>query len=60
MSHREEGVNLVLSNFLLLFSFIVAFFSFENVLFPYWAVFRAGAFGFLASGFPSWGLQSGM
>ena len=53
--------NLVLSNLLLsLFSFIVVFFSFESFLFPYWAVFPAGAFGFLASGSPSWGLQCGM
>ena len=29
-----------------LFSFIVVFFSFKSVLFPYWAVFPAGAFGF--------------
>ena len=40
--------------------FIVAFFSFRSFLFPYWAVFLAGAFRFLASGSPSWGLQSGM
>ena len=53
--------NLLLSNFLLLLpSFIVALFSFQNFLFPYWAVFPAGAFGFLASSSPSWGLQSGM
>ena len=44
---------------LLLFSFIIVFFSFESFLFPYWAVFPNGAFGFLASGSPSWGLQSG-
>ena len=53
--------NLVFSNFLLLlFSFIVVFFSFESCLFPYWAVFPVGAFRFLASGSPSWGLQFGM
>ena len=53
--------NSVLSNFLLLlFGFIVAFFSFSSFLSTYWAVFPAGAFGFLASGFPSWGLQSGI
>ena len=53
--------NLLLSNFLLLFlSFIVVVFSFQNFLFPYWAVFPAGAFGFLASSSPSWGFQSGM
>ena len=52
--------NLLLSNFLLLLSFIVVLFSFQNFFFPYWAVFPAGAFGFLASSSPSWGLQSGM
>ena len=53
--------NLVLSHFLLLLlSFIVVVFSFQNFLFPYWAVFPAGAFGFLVSSSPSWGLQSGM
>ena len=59
--------NLLLSNFLLLLlGFIVVvffflfFFSFQYFLFPYWAVFPAGAFGFLASSSPSWGLQSGM
>ena len=54
--------NLVLSNLLLLllFSFIVVFFSFESFLFPYWVVFPAGAFRFLAFGSPSWGLQSGI
>ena len=31
-----------------------------SFLFPYWAVFPAGAYGFLASVSPSWGLQSGM
>ena len=41
-------------------SFVVGVFSFQNFLFPYWAVFPAGAFGFLASSSPSWGLQSGM
>ena len=52
--------NLLLSNFLLLLSFIVVVFSFQNFLFPYWAVFPAGVFGSLASSSPSWGLQSGM
>ena len=55
--------NLLLSNFLLLllgFIVVVFFFSFQDFLFPYWAVFPAGAFGFLASSSPSWGLQSGM
>ena len=56
--------NLLLSNFLLLLlGFIVVvffFFFFQDFLFPYWAVFPAGAFGFLASSSPSWGLQSGM
>ena len=53
--------NLLLSNFLLLLlSFIVVLFSFKNFIFPYWAVFPAGAFGFLVSSSPSWGLQSGM
>ena len=53
--------NLLLINFLLLLlSFIAVVFSFQNFLFPYWAVFPAGAFGFLASSSPSWGLQSGM
>ena len=57
--------NLLLSNFLLLLlGFIVVvypvFFFSQDFLFPYWAVFPAGAFGFLASSSPSWGLQSGM
>ena len=55
--------NLLLSNFLLLllgFTIVVFFFSFQDFLFPYWAVFPDGAFGFLASSSPSWGLQSGM
>ena len=56
--------NLLLLNFLLLllgFIVVVFFFlSFQDFLFPYWAVFPAGAFGFLASSSPSWGLQSGM
>ena len=39
--------NLLLSNFLLLLlSFIMVVFSFQNFLFPYWAVFPAGASGF--------------
>ena len=46
--------------FILFFSFIVVFFSFESFLFPYWAVFPAEASWFLASGSPSWGLQSGI
>ena len=51
--------NLLLSNFLLLLlGFIVVFFfSFQDFLFPYLAVFPAGAFGFLASSSPSWGLS---
>ena len=53
----SAAVKLVLSHFLLLFSFIVVFFSLESFLFPYWAVFPVGDFGFLASGSPSWGLQ---
>ena len=40
--------------------FIVVFFSFRSFLFPYSAVFPAGAFGVLAFGPRSWGLQSGM
>ena len=52
--------NLVLSSFLLLFGFITLYFSLKSFLFPYWAVFPAGAFGFSASGSPSWGLQSGI
>ena len=59
--------NLLLSNFsLLLLGFIVVvfyflfFFSFQYFLFPYWAVFPAGAFGFLASSSPGSGLQPGM
>ena len=52
--------NLLLSNLSLLLSFIIVVFSFQIFLFPYWAVFPAGAFGFLASSSPTWGLQSGM
>ena len=52
--------NLLLSNFLLLllgfivvvFFFYLFFFSFQYFLFPYWAVFPAGAFGFLALALP--------
>ena len=43
---------------LLLFGFIVVFFSLESFLFPDWAVFSAGAFEFLVSptqlGFAVW------
>ena len=52
-----------LSSFIKLFVVVVCFivfFSFCSFLFPYWAVFPAGAFGFLAFGPPSWGLMSEM
>ena len=40
---------------------IASYFAFQKELCsPCWAVFPAGAFRFLASGFHSWGLQSGM
>ena len=52
--------NLLLSKFLLLLLSFIVVFSFQNFLFPYWAVFPAAAFGFFASSSPSLGLQSGL
>ena len=60
--HIKEGVlltfNLVLRNPLLLLCVFCCCFSYS--LFPNWAVFPAGTFGFLASSSPTWGLQSGV
>ena len=49
---------LVLVNPLLLLFVLVVMLFVLQFLFPYWAVFPAGAFRFLASSSPSWGLQS--